>query len=561
MPRPLLLLNPNFNVVHDAVLGPAVAVNTSTDLLHLGSILGSSNSNSAKAASPPAPETGTALPDDDQLEIETFNPAARAKIAPPAQSSEPFTPLKLLLNVKGRKSLNKDYYDTATALELSRTMPTNLLQRFAVDAQFDASRLPQGAADFLRNAVSVGAGADLHLVKGPIQLVSLGARYRWSRNRFTGVTGSIPPETSTENGFEARAAIDGVIKQGLFRTAVWFDRATLDHARGSYTRAAILAGYGKDIPIPHRKDYSRKITVDGNDCYAIYAQDPIKSEQTIGFEVLAGAGRASTATPEYARFYGGSELGSFLYDDLSSPDLSRAPFGPILRASKLTQAGVFAGDGPQRGGTSYWHANVNLSIPVPRLSYPLIPQDWVTTKVVRPDDPENLAGIPAGQRVCVNLRQMIKNAVRVSGKELLIAQLSRDKLSEQQKDALRLQGLPDLTAQRQAELRAALDAYAKNKITAAEQVNELFGREIFPITDFIADHANFFAIKPLLMFDVGRNRLRGAIDDRTRIDAGGGLQIDLVLARIEFGYVAALRPLPGDGRGNFVARLFMKRFF
>jgi len=55
--------------------------------------------------------------------------------------------------------------------------------------------------------------------------------------------------------------------------------------------------------------------------------------------------------------------------------------------------------------------------PVPRLSYPLIPQDWVTTKVVRQNDPENRAGIPAGQRVCVNLRQMIKNAVRVSGKE------------------------------------------------------------------------------------------------------------------------------------------------
>jgi hypothetical protein len=63
------------------------------------------------------------------------------------------------------------------------------------------------------------------------------------------------------------------------------------------------------------------------------------------------------------------------------------------------------------------------------------------------------------------------------------------------------------------------------------------------------------------MFDVGRDRMRGAIDDRTRFDAGGGLQIDLVLARIEIGYVAALRPLPGDGRGNFVARLFMKRFF
>jgi len=172
IPRPLLLLNPGFNVVHDAVLGPAVAVNTSTDLLHLGSTFDSSNSNSANAASPSARETVTALPDDDQLEIETFKPAARAKIAPPAQGSDPFTPLKLLLSVKGRKSLNKDYYDTATVLDLSRTKPADFLQRFAVDAQFDASRLPQGAADFLRNAVSIGTGAAE--VLAPAQVVQRG---------------------------------------------------------------------------------------------------------------------------------------------------------------------------------------------------------------------------------------------------------------------------------------------------------------------------------------------------------------------------------------------------
>jgi len=74
-------------------------------------------------------------------------------------------------------------------------------------------------------------------------------------------------------------------------------------------------------------------------------------------------------------------------------------------------------------------------------------------------------------------------------------------LSEQQKDALRLQGLPDLTAQQQqAEVQAALNAYAKNKITAASRSTNYSVARYFPLTDFIADHANFFAIKPLLMF-------------------------------------------------------------
>jgi len=61
------------------------------------------------------------------------------------------------------------------------------------------------------------------------------------------------------------------------------------------------------------------------------------------------------------------------------------------------------------------------------------------------------------------------------------------------------------------------------------------------------------------MFDVGRNRLRA------QSMTGPGLMpveasIDLVLARIEIGYVAALRPLPGDAE-EILSHGFFETFF
>src|SRR4030095_5503580 len=100
--------------------------------------------------------------------------------------------------------------------------------------------------------------------------------------------------------------------------------------------------------------------------------------------------------------------------------------------------------------------------------------------------------------------------------------------------------------------------HAKEKRRAG--IESFFSREILPVTNFIADNANLFAVKPLLMFDVARLAFSG-FEDETRYAAGGGLQLDIVLARFEFGYVAALNRAPGDRRGNFVGRLVLKRFF
>ena len=48
---------------------------------------------------------------------------------------------------------------------------------------------------------------------------------------------------------------------------------------------------------------------------------------------------------------------------------------------------------------------------------------------------------------------------------------------------------------------------------------------------------------------------------RTLYGAGGGVQLDVVIARLELGYVFALNRAPGAGRGNVVGWLVFKRLF
>src|SRR5205814_1383239 len=140
-------------------------------------------------------------------------------------------------------------------------------------------------------------------------------------------------------------------------------------------------------------------------------------------------------------------------------------------------------------------------------------------------------------------------------------QLARDKLTDEQKKTLALEGRTNLTPEQQAALDVAKNAYIANKAAVTPQVMSLFHREILPVTNFIADRANFYSVKPLVLFDAGRVILPGARDDGTRFGVGGGLQLDIVLARFELGYVAAVNRIPGDGRGSIFVRLIIKRFF
>ena len=564
MPRPLLALNPDLDVSHDKRFGPAPSIDTATDLLDLSKIFGSDET--AKAGPTPAPveSTAPAAPDEDLEATFEFGGTGSSSQQEEPAADPPARDTKLLLRLRGLKSLTERFYDTATELNFSRTKPLNWLQNAGVDLGFAASRVPQGEDDYFRNAAWLDFNTDLRFRKSPVNLVQLGGGYRWSRNQLFSSAGSFAPQINSESTLKVRALADGMIAKGLTRAAVWYESNTFAAVPGSYRRFATLAGYGKELVIGRKRHFHEISPPElERPCWTSYPDvkpgESRKNPSTIGFEVLAGAGRTWGDVPGYARFFGGSPSGQFLYDELSAETITRFPYGPVLRSLGKNEAGLRAGN-VTLGGTSYWHANMNISIPVPGWSRPLIPHEWVAVSSMREDDEEFEGHVPAGANICRDLKSTVKTLVRVSGVNLMVSQQARDQLTDQEKNDLRLVNKPNRTPEEERRLQAATDALAAAKRKVQPEIESLFNNEILPITDFIADYANIFAVKPLLLLDVAHLGQSG-FSSPTRYGAGGGLQLDIVMARFEFGYVAALNRAPGDPRGHFFGRLVLRRLF
>ena len=592
IPRPLLALNPGLAAQDDKRFGLAFSIDTATDLLDLKQIFAKTSQSTvaSTAAAPivsPSPQPSPSNSPDADLDVTTTGGNAGSGGSgfgdkePDVELSKKQT--KLLARIKGRKSLTEAFYDTSSGLTLTRANALSGVQNLTLEANLDAKHVPQGSGDYLANAGRLTFSTNVHPKKGPIKLIEIGGGYRWSRNRFFSGNASVPNDFSTENGFTGRAIADGLLAKGLLRAALWFDGSSLDRSRGSYQRAAGLLSYAKDFVIRRKRDF-HEISPPGitGSCWTSYpdlkqATDPNKAppsrknEQTVGFEMTLGAGRAWGSTPEYARFYGGSSVGQFLYDELNAQSVTAFPAGPIIRSLPQGQAGLAtSATNFDRGGTSYWHANVSVSIPVAAWSSPLIPFEWVSASPEpklpphrrrREEDVEFDDHIPKGASICRDLKSTIKTLVGTSGVTLLVAQEARDSLTNEERDALRLRNAENPTSEEQARLAAAEEHLRKSTEALRPEVEKLFDQEILPITNFITDHANIIAVKPLVMFDVAHLALQGTGTHNTRYGVGGGLQIDVVMARFELGYMAALNRLSGDPRGSFVGRLVLRRFF
>jgi hypothetical protein len=570
IPRPLLALNPALSANEDKSFGPAASIDTATDLLDLGRIFGTEPD---KTPGPSSQSSATPTGAAGNLEVTFPGAESSAATLSTTNSEEPALDLdnkdlKLLLRLKGRKALARDFYDTSTVLSLTRTNAVDLAQGLSLEARFDARNVPLGDANFFSNAVTVGFSTDLRPKTIAVRLVNMSARFRWSRNQLFLLDDSLPPRINSENGFAARVVADATVAHGLTRGALWFDGGELNHNRGSYRRLAALVGYGKDFVISRKKDFHQIAPPELSEpCWTSYP-DPTgpggarKNQSTVGLEVLAGAGHAWGDVPEYARFYGGSMPGQFLYDELSAQSLTTFPAGPLIRSIGQSRAGFVPAPGfPTVGGTSYWHANVNLSVPVPVWSRPLIPHEWVTLSPLRAGDEDFQGHVPNGAKICRDLKSVVKTLVQISGVNLLVNQQARDLLTDAERNDIRLRNKEPKTPEEELRLQAAEKKLEEAKARVRPEVEGLFRREILPITNFIADHANTIAVKPLLMFDVAHLALTSPHDKITRYGLGGGLQIDLVLARFEVGYLATMKRAPGDPSGSFVGRIVLRRFF
>jgi hypothetical protein len=369
----------------------------------------------------------------------------------------------------------------------------------ALEAGFDGDHQPLDVGDYLKNAGTVGGRLKFQPGRGPLSSVTLGGRYRWSGNRFSG--GGIAPELTSENAFEARALADGHLGTGITRMAVWADVASPSKNERAYHRLAAMAAYAKELLIA--------------------------PNQTIGVETVMGFGRAWGEVPQYARFYGGNTSKSFLYEPDDSPILTAFPTGPLMRSFGSGQAVAGANPTNAHGGTSYWNFNMNVAVPVGAWSRPLVPD--IAIPVLKRDENGHAVFDP------------------VTGEPVLEDKPLRT--------ILKAQGVTALKSLTKIYIKEGLsDAAAETKAR-----KELGG--VNSTLAFLSDEANIYSIKPLFMFDAGRVWTRGDFDNRTRAAFGGGVQLTVVSAKFEAGYIRTVRRVPGDDKGNFVLRLVFQNLF
>jgi hypothetical protein len=413
--------------------------------------------------------------------------------------SSPLEPrrTRLDLAVSGRRSLDRVFYETAGRISLSRSSGKTV-DRYGIDASFAADHLPSGENEYLKNAAAIGGYVRLLTNADAFSNIGLSARYRWSSNRFISRT-ALASDFASESTFEGNALFDGRLWNGVSRLAVWMDANSPNGNRDSYYRVAALWGYQREFAVA--------------------------VNQTIGVEALVGGGRAWGTVPQYARFYGGNYARNFLYENRESPVITAFPVGPLLRSFGTAQATT--GNGSlQVGGTSYWNLNLNVAVPSPRWSLPLVPD--VSLELPKRDAHGRAVLDADGNPVMEDrpLRVILKNQGE-SSRKVLVRTFLKEGMSQS-----------DAEAKAQRDLKG---------------INSILG--------FIADRANIYSLKPLFMFDTARLNATAVANNRTRYAAGGGLQLTIVIAKFEAGYMRTLQPQPGDKRGNFVMRLIFQNLF
>jgi hypothetical protein len=429
---------------------------------------------------------------------ETFRISSNLLDLPKTLRSQPLkaNATRLVLDAQGKKSQSQVFYDTNVRLSLSHSM-SGMIESLGAETGFTANHVPLGDNNFLRNAFSVGSNLKIRPGCCFLSSLSVGANYRRSSNRFV-ARDTNRTEMMSENTFDGRIVLDGHLGNGVTRLAFWTEAGSPSKNSSGYSRFAAILGYYKEIPVA--------------------------PNQTVGAEAILGAGRARGDLPQYAFFFGGNIQKNFLYEPETSPILTAFPTGPLLRSIGAGQAGAdtFA----LNGGTSYWHFNLNISIPIREWSSPLVP-DIEIDGIPKKDANGNIVLDGEGEPVIESrpLKTLLKNQGASAARIL-------QKIFEKQ----------GLTKQ---EARAKAD-------------RELQG--IGSALRFIADQANIYSLKPLVMFDAARIGAPRNLNP-TRYAIGAGIQLTIVVAKFEAGYLHTINRMNGDPRGSFMMRLVFQNLF
>lgn len=241
-----------------------------------------------------------------------------------------------------------------------------------------------------------------------------------------------------------------------------------------------------------------------------YAVSLGKGHNNVDVETALGFGYIWGSPPTYSQFFAGNTVSNFI--DASPNSLLSRNFsgGPVIRSLGEKEGGIYSSSGQLSGGTSYWGLNLSFSIPFSKWAHPLIPD------IVIADEPH-----------IITLRSALKGQVQTA-KNFIANDLALNG------------GLSDDAAD-----------------SAAERI---VNKDIRPTLNYLADRANVYSIKPLLYFDLGQVNKRN-VADQMYAAAGTGLQINIVNARLELGYMQTVSPQKNSSKGNFLMRFTVQNFY
>ncbi len=387
---------------------------------------------------------------------------------------------------QGVKSFQNDFYRAAAGMRYSLRRTGSALQEAGLRLDYTGEREPLADGQHTGNTVNASGGFKFNLAANTRLSADLG--YRRNDDRVDPSIVAARSRTSANEQF-GRLLLDTIPRPiyGFLRGAVWNDNGWQTGAGQSYQRLVGRIGYAREIMVAEN--------------------------QAIGIELIAGAGKAWGDLPPSARYFAGNSPNQFLYDSPSSAAMLATPGGPLLRSFGSSEAAFRTAGGRMTGGDAFWHVNVNLTIPIPSWSRPLIPNENTDL----PDENGNPT----------TLKQVLNNQIERTGPSMLAAVLKNE---------------------------GASDADATEQAKAAFQ-------EIAPATHYMVNDANLFSIKPLLMFDAAGLRDSGNHLSETWLAAGAGVQLTVVIAKFELGYMRTLSGPTFGARGNIFARLVFENLF
>jgi hypothetical protein len=383
----------------------------------------------------------------------------------------------LTAQIAATHSLDESLYSDEARLAYTWEKSSDLLRGGTLSMHYARERAPLG--DRRHDSDSRGAAVGAVLKLRPNTRLYVDAGYDREHEELSASATSERTVTS-EDETSMRVLFEAIPPSvlGFARASLWANDAD------GYQRLVARMAYGKEFSLT--------------------------PNQTVGVEVTLGAGRAWGDVPEYARFRGGSARQEFLYDGASSATMLEMPEGPTLRSFGENAAGLPDATQATRGATRFWHANLDIALPVPRWSMPLVPNESA--------DITDASGEP------LTIKQMMLNQVK-SGPNFL-------------QPVLVQRGMSPAEAKREAD-----------KIFA----------EVMPAARYVINDANVFSIKPMLLLDVAG--LSDASGSETWVAAGLGVQVTVVTAKFEAGYSRTLHGPTFDSRGAPFARLVFQRLF